>query len=671
MRFLPVKTLIGGLMRLASLSLRGKFIVAFLLVTLIPVGGQGYLSYHGLRRALNDRADKSLYTAALQTADRLDAFIRSNLDDMRTETRLPTLVEYLSLPVNEYETSVQEKRASETLQALSSKDELFITSYALLDPRGMNLMDTFPSNIGLKEYDRDYFQMPMETGHPYVSPVEFSSMTEEANLYFSHPIYGKANELIGELRVQFSAAVLQLMISATQGMAGEQSFAVLLDEYHIRLADSIAPELNLKSIVPLDPQTVTRLQVARRLPLKPVEELSTDLPAFEQGLTNAGTEKPYFATQLVESAGKLYSAAVVRTNSRPWFVVFMQPQNVFLKPIKTQTRDMVILAIIIIATVVIAAIFCAQLLSDPITRLSTVASKIALGRLDQDIDTSRTDELGHLAKSFSYMQDSIRHKIAELNDEIDKRNRAEGALQKAHDELEIRVEERTAELQAINRELEAFSYSVSHDLRAPLRGIDGFSQILLEDYVDALDEQAKHYLQRVRAATQNMGRLIDDLLNFSRIGRQPMEKKTVNVESIAREAYKTLKDEWKDRKVNLALHQCPSVLADHHLMQIVFVNLLSNALKFTRCRETAEIEVDSETKDEQTVFHVKDNGAGFDMKYADKLFTSFQRLHRAEEYEGAGVGLAIVQRIIHRHGGRIWAESEVDVGTTFWFTLTG
>lgn len=259
--------------------------------------------------------------------------------------------------------------------------------------------------------------------------------------------------------------------------------------------------------------------------------------------------------------------------------------------------------------------------------------------------------------------------VQSFKQEIKTRKQAEKALQKAHDELEIQVKKRTAELQIANKELKAFSYSVSHDLRAPLRSIDGFSKVIQEDYSTILDKQGQHYLQRIRTATQNMGQLIDDLLDLSRIGRQPIKKKLINLETITKEAYQALHPEWKDRKVNFTMHQCPSALADPNLMRIAFMNLLSNALKFTLKQTTTEIEVGYKKKKNQTVFFVKDNGIGFDMKYADKLFAPFQRLHKAEEYEGTGIGLATVQRIIHRHGGQIWVESKSDSGTTFYFTL--
>jgi light-regulated signal transduction histidine kinase (bacteriophytochrome) len=256
-----------------------------------------------------------------------------------------------------------------------------------------------------------------------------------------------------------------------------------------------------------------------------------------------------------------------------------------------------------------------------------------------------------------------------LKQEINIRKQAEKALQKAHNELEMRVKERTAELQIANEELESFSYSISHDLRAPLRAIDGFSKMIQEDYSTILNKQGQHFIQRIRSATQNMAQLIDDLLALSRIGRRTINKMSVNLETIAQEVYQSLHEEWKDRKVSFAVHQCPSVSADPNLMRIVFMNLLSNTLKFTRKQTTAEIEVGCKKENNQIVFFVKDNGVGFDMKYADKLFSPFQRLHRTEEYEGTGIGLATVQRIIHRHGGQIWVESKTGSGTTFYFAL--
>ncbi|MGH7831575.1 MAG: sensor histidine kinase, partial [Candidatus Binatia bacterium] len=232
------------------------------------------------------------------------------------------------------------------------------------------------------------------------------------------------------------------------------------------------------------------------------------------------------------------------------------------------------------------------------------------------------------------------------------------------------IRKTNVELQAANKELEAFSYSVSHDLRAPLRAVDGFSRILADEHASLLPDEGQRFLRLVRQNAQQMGVLIDDLLAFSRLSRQPLRKQNVAPADLARQVLEELRREQDGRRVEISIADLPQCQADPALFRQVLVNLLSNALKYTRKREAGRIEIGCEEKNSETVYFVKDNGAGFDMRYADKLFGVFQRLHRAEEYEGTGVGLAIVQRIIHRHGGRVWAEAETGKGATFYFTLS-
>lgn len=259
--------------------------------------------------------------------------------------------------------------------------------------------------------------------------------------------------------------------------------------------------------------------------------------------------------------------------------------------------------------------------------------------------------------------------ILEVNNDVTETRRAQQEILRLNEELEQRVADRTAQLQAANKELEAFSYSVSHDLRAPLRHINGFSQALQEDYGDSLDETASGYLKEIRMASQEMAQLIDDVLQLARVTRTELHRETVDLSETARAIVNRLRSNDSTRSATVEITDGLVAGCDKRLIGIVLTNLLGNAWKFTSKREETEISFTRSSQNGELVYSVHDNGAGFDMAFVNKLFGTFQRLHTADEFEGTGVGLAIVQRIIHRHGGRVWAEGKPDEGATFYFSI--
>ena len=331
----------------------------------------------------------------------------------------------------------------------------------------------------------------------------------------------------------------------------------------------------------------------------------------------------------------------------PWIIAVEMPRAAVLQPAqRLLTRTIAIATAVLLIGAAIGWLVTRRI-TTPLRKVTEAAEAVADSRPHVQVTIDREDEIGRLADSFNTMAKKV--ELARMD-------------------LELQVELRTSELRAANRELEAFSYSVSHDLRAPLRAIAGFVQILDEEHRGTLDDQGRHYLERVKVNAQRMGELIDDLLAFSRIGRTTMIRQTVDLTSIATAVARDL-IAASGRDIELKISTLQPCYGEGALLNQVFVNLISNAIKFTAKVPDPVITIGCTSSDGVTTYFVRDNGVGFDERYAEKLFGVFQRLHRSDEYEGTGVGLAIVNRIVSRHGGRVWAEGKPNEGATFYFTL--
>ena len=360
-------------------------------------------------------------------------------------------------------------------------------------------------------------------------------------------------------------------------------------------------------------------------------------------------------SEFISASGERRIGANALIRGTPWAVWVEFPTAVFVAPAKAFLGRMLMIALAFVAVAALLARTLSSRITTPLRDLTEAAEAIASGASGAQVAIQRRDEIGRLATAFNTMAAQVREVQLGLEERVQERTAA--------------LEETVSKLNALTTELESFSYSVSHDLRAPLRHVSGFAELLETSAGPALDDRGRRYLRTITDAATRMGRLIDDLLVFSRMGRTELMAAPVDLGALVEEIRREAAAGQPHRPIDWTIHELPVVKGDRAMLRLVLTNLISNALKYSATRDRSEIEIGCNGTPQEAVFFVRDNGVGFDMEYAHKLFGVFQRLHSSDDFEGTGIGLANVRRIVQRHGGRVWAEGAVGAGATFSFSL--
>jgi signal transduction histidine kinase len=601
---------------------RTKLIVLILL-TLIPAFALVLQRNFDQRRTEKERILERISASSRLVAARQGGYVKN------TRQLLSTLsgIDFLVLSTNEPFSSIH----FQNLVKLSP-DYL---NFGLVETNGLVFCTAVASKEPVSVADRAYFKRTVESGSFSIGGFQAGLQPYESSLDFGFPVRDASGQLA---RVLFASLKIDLLSEAVRRSdLPTGAVATILDRNGTVLAR--VPDTGgwVGRTVP----DLTLVRDVLRVQEGTIETLGLD-----------GARRVYALTPISDDT------------SASLFVAVGVPTSVLFAAADLALRKNLIGAVIIILTALwISSVFAQRFFVRPIQDLSAAANQIAEGDLTARTrrDTSTT-EISQLAKAFNSMAGRLEQRETEVE-------QAQLAIQNMNAELEKRVLERTAQLSAANQELESFSYSVSHDLRAPLRHLDGFAELLRKSQAERLDEKGRRHLDVISQSARKMGTLIDELLIFSKMGRQEMLKTCVDMKHIVKEALAQLEHEHAHRKIEWTISELRQVEADPAMLRLVWTNLISNAVKYTNGRDPARIEIGCRETATEHIFFVRDNGVGFDMKYADKLFGVFQRLHSETEFEGTGIGLANVRRIIARHGGRTWAESKVGEGATFYFSL--
>ena len=628
-------------------SLTTRFALATAVLVVVSLGALSMLAITVGRHGVRSQVQSGNATSAALAARAFEQYVLGSVSIVEEASQRPKLSQEIR--------AANWPEAARVLENITQHFRRF-AFLSVQDARGVvRARVPYADTVGKDFSFRDFFQGAMQTRQTYISGVYVSRGSQQRVVTLAVPVPDGAGELAGVLGAALSLdRMSEILLELGQD---HPSRMFVVDGQGALVADSRG--LRTSEPVPMADRPIVQAVLAGR--------------AGTMEYREAGT-------------GQAFLGAYVPIARLGWGIVAATPAEIAYATVTRVAWGLAGISVACTVAAVFVGLVLTRRLTRPLRRLSEATEHVAGGDFQRGrVSVDGRDEVAALATAFNRMADRIASSQRTLEErareitaanlslaqEVDERRRAELEVRRLNEELEQRVQERTRELAAANGELEAFSYSVAHDLRAPLRAMDGFSRILAEQWAPSLEPDAQRLIGRVRANATQMGALVDDLLAFSRLGRQALKVRPLVPDALVHEALAALHAEQEGRRVELTIGSLPGCRGDAPLLKQVFVNLLGNALKFTRKREVAQIEVGCREAEGECVYFVRDNGVGFDMRYAGKLFGVFQRQHRMEEYEGTGVGLAIVQRIIHRHGGRVWAEATLDAGATTFFTLGG
>jgi len=605
-------------------NVRSRITLLFALLAIVPVVVVGFMAYYTGRQSIEQVEMNHLVSTNLMKSSELTRWIESNQQRMEELAQRPLLVQYSDTMVQFGPANPVYDLSRQSLEEEHLKPRIKpaggFTEMSVISPDGGIILASSDEMQEGKYYANQRFFTEGKM-HTYTQGVFYSLPLQQTTMMVSTPINDRREKLVAVLAGRLDLVDLSSIMSAQSGLSRSEKTYLI----------------NKSNFFVTEPYSGQGYALKKTVRTEGVQAglAGKDGVAFYNDYRNVpviGAYKwlPQYNMCLVTEVDQAEAYA----------------------PINSMAGTMITIVSVLALLVLAVAFFLARTITQPLARLVAGAAEIGRhGHLDRKIGTDARDEIGELSRAFDRMANELKMTTVSIDD------------------LERRIHERTAQLEDANRELEAFSYSVSHDLRAPLRAIDGYTRILLEDYRSLLDEEGKRICSVISEGAHKMSDLIDDLLTFSRLGRSALNPSSIDMEAMAKAVFQEMTTAQDRKRIDFQMEALPPAMGDPALLKQVWVNLLSNSIKFSRKKRRAVIKVRGERSDGEIAYSVKDNGVGFDMQYIDKLFGVFQRLHSVKDFDGNGVGLALVQRVVHRHGGRVWAEGEIDKGATFYFTL--